>query len=64
MTGGWGGLPTDVSFPSSASLTADCLDDVPFDLRYLRVIVYEVRDPSWADKLRDQVTAQLTALIN
>lgn len=35
------------------------LDDVPFDLRHLRVIVYDVRDPLWGEKLRKSITAYL-----
>jgi len=31
------------------------MEDVPFDLRALRVILYEVENPSWADNLRDQI---------
>jgi hypothetical protein len=32
--------------------TAARIDDIPFDLRHLRVIVYETREPEWAPKLR------------
>jgi len=32
------------------------LEDVPFDLRHLRVIVYEVREPDWAIKLKSAIT--------
>ncbi len=39
--------------------TAARVDDVPFDLRHLRVIVYEVREPEWAPKLRKSVTEYL-----
>ena len=28
------------------------LEDVPFDLRHLRVIAYEIRDPHWGDQLQ------------
>ena len=35
------------------------LDDVPFDLRHLRVVVYDVRDPAWAEKVRASVTTHL-----
>jgi len=37
-------------------LTAPKIDDVPFDLRHLRVIVYDIREPNWADKLAKSVT--------
>lgn len=39
--------------------TSGQLEDVPFDLRHLRVIVYEVREPKWADKLQRQITDYL-----
>jgi hypothetical protein len=35
------------------------LEDVPFDLRHLRVIIYDVREPEWALKLRKNVTDYL-----
>lgn len=39
--------------------TAAKIDDVPFDLRHLRVIVYEVREPDWAAKLKKLITDYL-----
>ncbi len=35
------------------------VDDVPFDLRHLRVIIYDVREPEWAEKLRKNITDYL-----
>lgn len=35
------------------------LDDVPFDLRHLRVVVYDVREPGWDLKLRNDITTYL-----
>lgn len=35
--------------------TANNVEDVPFDLRHLRVIVYDIRDPGWAETLRKRV---------
>jgi hypothetical protein len=32
------------------------VDDVPFDLRHLRVIIYDIREPEWASKLKKNVT--------
>jgi len=40
-------------------LTAARLDDVPFDLRHLRVIVYDTREPSWDAKLRKHIAEHL-----
>jgi hypothetical protein len=39
--------------------TSAKIEDVPFDLRHLRVIVYEVREPEWANKLRKLITEYL-----
>jgi len=39
------------------------VEDVPFDLRHLRVIIYDIREPEWAVDLRESVTEYLkTAL--
>jgi len=40
-------------------LIAGDLEDVPFDLRHLRTILYEVREPDWGIKLRANITAHL-----
>lgn len=39
--------------------TSGALEDVPFDLRHLRVIVYEVREPNWNLKLKTTITQYL-----
>jgi hypothetical protein len=39
--------------------TSGYIDDVPFDLRHLRVIIYEVREPGWNNKLKVDITAYL-----
>ncbi len=40
-------------------LLAQSMDDVPFDLRALRVITYDVEHPAWGDVLRDAITQGL-----
>jgi hypothetical protein len=35
------------------------LEDVPFDLRHLRVVTYDVREPNWGELLRRQITTYL-----
>jgi hypothetical protein len=40
-------------------LIAGDLEDVPFDLRHLRTILYDVREPDWGIKLRASITAHL-----
>ncbi|MCC6574158.1 MAG: hypothetical protein IT462_10220 [Planctomycetes bacterium] len=39
--------------------TSGSLDDVPFDLRHLRMIIYETREPNWNAKLKASITAFL-----
>jgi hypothetical protein len=39
--------------------TAGQVEDVPFDLRHLRVIIYDVREPEWASRLRKSITDYL-----
>ena len=40
-------------------LAAGRIEDVPFDLRHLRVITYDTREPRWADSLAKAVTDHL-----
>jgi hypothetical protein len=35
------------------------IEDVPFDVRHLRVVTFDVREPSWSDRLRRDITAYL-----
>lgn len=43
--------------------TAPKVEDVPFDLRHLRVIIYDIREPDWSSALTNSVTDYLkTAL--
>jgi hypothetical protein len=39
--------------------TAAKLEDVPFDLRHLRVIIYDVNEPGWDQKLKASLTTYL-----
>lgn len=39
--------------------TASQVEDVPFDLRHLRVIIYDVREPEWSLMLRQSITDYL-----
>jgi hypothetical protein len=39
--------------------TSAQVDDVPFDLRHLRVIIYDIREPEWAARLTKSVTDYL-----
>lgn len=39
--------------------TSALVDDVPFDLRHLRVIIYDIREPEWAPRLRKSISDYL-----
>ncbi|MEO6380998.1 MAG: hypothetical protein ABIO35_03110 [Nitrobacter sp.] len=39
--------------------TSSNVDDVPFDLRHLRVIIYDIREPEWAQRLRKSIADYL-----
>jgi hypothetical protein len=39
--------------------TSSSTDDVPFDLRHLRVIIYDIREPEWATRLRKSISDYL-----
>jgi len=41
--------------------TAGALEDVPFDLRHLRVVIYDSRDPYWGEKLKQSLASYLRA---
>lgn len=44
-------------------LLTQSLDDVPFDLRGLRIILYDVRQPEWDDSLRGHMRQALREII-
>ncbi|HWA26265.1 MAG TPA: hypothetical protein VG734_11420 [Lacunisphaera sp.] len=39
--------------------TSGKLEDVPFDLRHLRVIIYDIQDPFWGEKLKINLSTYL-----
>jgi hypothetical protein len=40
-------------------LLAASVDDIPFDLRHLRTILYDVRSPNWAAQVQREITSYL-----
>jgi hypothetical protein len=44
-------------------MVTQVLEDVPFDLRNLRVITYDLRDPAWAELLGDSITHSLEEVL-
>ncbi len=45
--------------PKPVVFVAGNIEDVPFDVRHLRVVTFDVREPSWSDRLRRDITAYL-----
>jgi hypothetical protein len=46
-----------------AILVTESMDDVPFDLRSLRVIVYEKNMPNWGDVLREKIEISIREIL-
>jgi hypothetical protein len=42
-----------------AILVAESMDDIPFDLRALRIIVYDKNHPRWGERLQEKVKAAI-----
>jgi hypothetical protein len=42
-----------------AIMVTQSMDDVPFDLRSLRIILYDRNDPGWGDSLSEKITKSL-----
>lgn len=38
-------------------------DDIPFDLRHMRCILYDTTEPDWASKLRSQISISIQSII-
>jgi hypothetical protein len=45
-------------------LISEGMDDVPFDLKSLRVIIYDKNDPSWGDILRKNIRKSLEEILS
>lgn len=46
-----------------AILVAESMNDVPFDLRALRVIEYDKNEPNWGDALQERITKSIKEVI-
>jgi hypothetical protein len=46
-----------------AILVAESMDDIPFDLRSLRIITYDKNDPSWGEILRTKIGAAIREVL-
>jgi hypothetical protein len=46
-----------------AILVASSIDDIPFDLRALRVIIYSKNEPDWGDVLREKIETAINEVL-
>jgi hypothetical protein len=46
-----------------AILVTDTIDDVPFDLRALRVLVYNKNEPEWGKLLREKISSSIREIL-
>lgn len=44
-------------------LIADSMEDIPFDLRALRIIIYDKNEPSWGRALRDKIQSSIEEVL-
>ena len=44
-------------------LVTESIDQVPFDLRALRILEYDKNDPSWGDRLRTRITKSIGEIL-
>ncbi|MDQ3820025.1 MAG: hypothetical protein M3362_20440 [Acidobacteriota bacterium] len=56
------GLAHAVAKP--AILVTESMEDVPFDLRALRVITYNKNEPDWGDRLRDKIKTAIKEVLD
>lgn len=47
-----------------AIIISNNIDDVPFDLRSLRILLYNTHNPSWAEELKTSITKAITETID
>lgn len=47
----------------SAIIITQSIEDVPFDLKHRRCIIYDTREPEWAAKLRKSITETVRAFL-
>jgi hypothetical protein len=55
------GLAHAVAKP--AILVTESIEDVPFDLRSLRVLVYDKNEPEWGKRLRDKIETSIKEIL-
>ena len=44
-------------------MMSQSIDDIPFDLRHLRCIIYDTTDPDWAVTLKKNITEYIKTVL-
>lgn len=44
-------------------IISDSIENVPFDLRYLRILIYDSKKPNWADELKTKIKKSMAEII-
>jgi hypothetical protein len=44
-------------------IISDTIESVPFDLRYLRILIYDLKNPNWAEELKNSISNSIQEII-
>ena len=44
-------------------IVSDSIENVPFDLRFLRILLYDVKDPLWSNNLKESIIKSIEEII-
>jgi len=56
------GLAHAISKP--VIIISDTIDKVPFDLRFLRILIYDVKNVSWANDLAEKIKSSISEILD
>ena len=45
-------------------MISQSIDDIPFDLRHLRCILYDTTDPDWASELKSDIINSIGSILD
>ena len=44
-------------------IISDTIENVPFDLRFLRILIYDTKKPDWSEDLRNKIINSITEIL-
>jgi hypothetical protein len=44
-------------------IISDSIENIPFDLRYLRILIYDSKKPNWADELKTKIKNSIAEIL-